>query len=259
MNNDDALAKLQLIGDVLSNKFKCLFQGTFRSSNPVYSLPKPITLPRNRNFEAALIYFASDNYLVNVHEHNNKFRFHIGKEVKQMTIPTGAYELEDINNLIKSWTQNAISIGVKLNTFESIIEISNADYKVDFTADPANGQKDNTIRSLLGFNAVLVQGKGKHNSQNTIQITSTKSINVHCSLISNSYDSKGIESDIIYSFPAYKVGIGYKINESPNTPFYLPVNQDVIKDIRFRMTDNNGNELNFKNEECAFCIYLSQV
>jgi hypothetical protein len=111
---------------------------------------------------------------------------------------------------------------------------------------------------LLGFNAGVLL-KGKHESPKTVQITSAKAINIHCSLVHQSYDSRGIESDIIYSFPAYKVGIGYKINEEPNTPRYLPVIQEVIKEIRFRITDNNGKALTFKDEECAFSLYVQQV
>ena len=257
--NDSTISHLQHIGDVLSNKFKCSFQGTFRSSHPIYSLPKPITLPKNRNFEAALIYFATDNYLVNIDIHNQNFIYSSdqGKTWKTITIPAGAYELDHLKAEIKRQLKGkgdqevAINIDVNLNTFNSILEITNDTYQVDFN-------KPNTIRSILGFSAVVLT-KGKHESSGTIQITSARSINVHCSLIHGSYDSAGIESDIIYSFPAYKVGVGYKVNESPNTPQYLPVACDVIKEIRFRITDNKGRELNFKNEECAFCIHLVQV
>jgi hypothetical protein len=259
MADEASISQLQHIGDILSTKFKCSFSGTFRASNPVYSLPRPITLPKNRNFEAALIYFATDNYLVNIDENNQLFIYSIDKGVtwKTIKIPIGAYELSSITAEITRQMKNNgansdfIKIESNLNTFSSIIEISNDNYQVDFS-------RDKTLRDLLGFNATVLS-KGKNESPKTVQITSAKAINVHCSLVHQSYDSSGIESDIIYSFPAYKVGIGYKVNEEPNTPRYLPVAQDVIKDIRFRISDNNGKELTFKNEECAFCIYLQQV
>lgn len=259
MTDEASISHLQRIGDVLSNKFKASFQGTFRASNPVYTIPRPITLPKNRNFEAALIYFATDNYLVNIDASNQRFVYSVDKGTtwKTIKIKVGAYELSSITAEIKSQMSankdngDFVNISANLNTFSSVIEIANDNYQVDF-------RPNNTLRDLLGFGATVLT-KGKHESPKTVQITSAKSINVHCSLVHQSYDSQGVESDIIYSFPAYKVGIGYKVNEEPNTPRYLPVAHDVIKDIRFRITDNNGKELTFKNEECAFCIYLSQV
>src|SRR5829696_524180 len=154
--NDSAISQLQHIGDVLSNKFKCSFQGTFRSSNPVYSLPRPLTLPRNRNFEAALIYFATDNYLVNIDTHNQKFIYSSNKGTvwKTITIPTGAYELNHLNAEIKRQLkvnkdeETAINIDVNLNTFSSILEITNENYQVNFN-------EQNTLRSILGFNATI--------------------------------------------------------------------------------------------------------
>jgi hypothetical protein len=270
MGEQETISKLQHIGDVLSNKFRCSFNGTFRASNPVYNLPRPLTLPKNRNFEAALIYFATDNYLANIDKSNQQFIYSTdsGKTWKTIKIPVGAYELSSIDEEIKrqmrtngdagelhksvnSPNSNYINIEGNINTFCSVIEITKDGYQVDF-------RPDNTIRDLLGFNAVVLT-KGRHKAPRTAQITAAKAINIHCSLVHRSYDSKGNESDIIYSFPAYKVGVGYKINEEPNTPRYLPVAQDVIKQIRFRITDNNNKELTFEDEECAFSLYVQQV
>jgi hypothetical protein len=256
--NESMLSHLETIVDVTSVKFKKQFQGTFRAQNPIYKIRKPITLPKNRNFEAALIYFATDNYLVNIVSNNQNFIYSSdkGRTWKTIIIATGAYELNHLNAEIKrqmvlKGDATFINIDANLNTFNSIIEISNENYQIDFT-------KENTLRSILGFNSVIL-AKGHNESQGTIQITSAKAINVHCDLIHGSYDNNGEESDIIYSFPAYKVPVGYKINEHPSTPMFLPVNHSVIKAFRFRVTDNKGNELNFKNEEMAFCIFLQQV
>ena len=69
--NDGMIEKLETIADSINNKFKCGFQGTFQSSKPYYILKKPIILPKNRNFEAALIYISTDNYLANITSSNN--------------------------------------------------------------------------------------------------------------------------------------------------------------------------------------------
>jgi hypothetical protein len=101
MNNaEDYLSKLS---DTLCNKFKCSFSGTFRASNPVYTLPRPLVLPKNRNFEAALIYFATDNYLVNIDENNQRFIYstNSSETCKTIKLAVGAYKLSGINAEIK--------------------------------------------------------------------------------------------------------------------------------------------------------------
>lgn len=260
MSESETISKLQNVVDILSDKFKCSFSGTFKASNPVYNLPKPLTLPSNRKYEAALLYFAGDNYLPNVDNTNNRFTYSSdrGTTWKTITIAEGAYELADIITEIKQKMINAgdnadaINITASLNTFLSTIEITDEKYQIDFNPD-------NSLRHLLGFNPTILAKKARYESPKTVQITTAKAINIHCSLVCQSYDSNGLESDIIYSFPAYKVEIGYKINEEPNTPRFLPVEQTVIKNIRFKITDNTGHELTFKDEECAFSIYLQQV
>jgi hypothetical protein len=186
----------------------------------VYTLPRPLILRKNRNLEAALIYFATDNYLVNIDESNQRFIYSPDNGVtrKKINLPVGAYQLSGINAEIKrQMTSNGdnsdfINIEANKNTFSSIINITDKKYEVAFT-------HEKTLRDLLGFN-VGVLLKGKHESLKTVQITSAKAINIHCSLVPQSYDSRGIESDIIYSFPAYKVGIGYKIRGSKYTKIF---------------------------------------
>ncbi len=167
---------------------------------------------------------------------------------KVLIPPSGPQSVPILSDEIKS---HYINLDANLNTFSSILEIKNDYYLIDFI-------QPRTLRSILGFGHVIL-GKGRHVSPYTIKITSAKAINVHCDLIHGSYDSNGLESDIIYSFPAYKVPVGAKINEHPSTLMFLPVSHSVIKQLRFRITDNNAKELDFKEEECAFCIRLCQV
>ena len=252
--NNDMIEKLETITDSMNNKFKCALQGTFQSSKPYYKLKTPIILPKNRKFEAALIYISTDNYLANITEGNNKLIYStdIGRTWKTITIPEGSYELnslrEEIFRLIGS---KPFNIDVNLNTFNSIIEIPSHDFKIDFT-------KKGTIRHILGFDSLILT-KGRNVSKGTIQITSSRAINIHCDLITGSYNSSGELSDIIYSFPAYKVGPGRKISEDKHTPRYFPVIKQVIDRIDFKITDNNNMSLDFKDEPVAWCIYIQQI
>lgn len=257
--NDQTLSQLQHIGDILSSKLKRTFQGTFRASNPVYRLPEPFILPKNRSYESGLLYFATDNYIINVDKHSQKFYYSVdkGTKFKIITLPIGVYKYKTIINEIKKQihangdNSDKIIFDSEENRGKTVIEITDENYQIDFT-------QGNTIRNLLGFSSIIIS-KGRHESTNSAQITSTRAINIHCSIIHGGYDWEGRDSDIIYSFPAYKVGIARKINEEPTTIRYLPVSVDVIKEIRFRITNNIGEDIDFMDEPCAFGLSLIQV
>jgi hypothetical protein len=40
---------------------------------------------------------------------------------------------------------------------------------------------------------------------------------------------------------------------------YLPINRDVISSIRFYLTDENDNPLDFKEEEIIIGVHVRQV
>jgi hypothetical protein len=263
---EESLEKLKDINDTLNYKFKCSFQGIFKSSDPVYKVPNPVYLPKNRNYEAAMIFYSTDNYLENIspNKNNNKFHYSPDKGVtwQTITIPRGAYDLDDYNNEIKRQmvdnkhydskdNKSYLIFDVSLSTFLTSLEISNENYMVDFT-------RGDTFRKNLGFEKVKLS-KGRHVSKNRIQINNIKLVNIHCDLISGGYDSEGKESDIILSYPTGKVAPGHTITIEPAMPRFLPVVKQVIKDLRFRLTDNTLNDLISKDEEIIFCIWVSQI
>jgi hypothetical protein len=249
--NDGMIDKLEMIADSINNKFKCGFQGTFQSSKSYYILKKPIILPKNRNFEAALIYVSTDNYLVNITSSNNKLIYSTdaGVSWKTISISAGSYDLNSLRDeMFRLLGNKPFEMDVNLNTFNSIIEIKDDKFKIDFT-------NSGTVRDILGFTSVKIQ-KGRNVALNTIQITNSRAINIHGDLITGFYGSEGDLSD---SFPAYKVGPGRKIAEDKHIPRYFPVIKQVIDRINFRVTDNNNVTLDFKDEPVAWCIYIQQV
>ena len=252
--NEIMIEKLETIADSINNKFKCGIQGTFQSSKPYYELPRPIILPKNRNFEAALIYIATDNYLPNITNSNNKFICSTdgGVTWRTLGISPGCYDLNSLRDeIFRGLGNKPFEMDVNMNTFKSIIDIKDDKFRIDFT-------QSGTIRDILGFSSVILK-KGRTISTSTIQITNTRSINFHCDLITGSYNSEGNLSDIIYSFPAYKVGPGKKIVEDKHIPRYFPVTKQVIDRINFSVSDNNNEPLDFIDEPVAWCIYIQQV
>ena len=111
---------------------------------------KGLTLPKNQNFEAAMIYFATDNYLANIDENNQQFIYSAngGKTWKTIKIPVGAYELSSIDEEIKrqmringhagppsAINNNYINIEGNINAFCPVIDITKDEYQVDFRPD----------------------------------------------------------------------------------------------------------------------------
>lgn len=257
--------KLQELNDIISIKHSSYHIFTSRLSSFTTRLPKPLKLNPNRNYEIGLQYFSTSNSLTNITEKNNKFIYSTdsGKTWNTITLESGAYEIHQLSSEIKrqmalkNHYDNSktpavyyIEFGIIVSTFKSFINITKSEYQVDFT-------KPNTIGTMLGFNNKILQ-PGYNISDNTVQITTTSSILIHCDLVSGSYIN-GHEDNIIYSFPAYTVPVGAKLNIIPPNMFYLPLNRKIISSITFKITDEDGNPLDFKDEEISLAIHLKQI
>ncbi len=272
--NDQAVEAIQQMNDAISNKESIYLTFTSNASSFTTRFNTPKKLNPNRKYECALQYFSTSNYQINITEKNNKFTYtHNGADDPKIpstvftwttiTLEKGAYEIKHINDEIqrlmiekghydktKDGNGVAISMGLNLSTFKSYIDITDNRYKVDFT-------RSKSLRNLLGFESKILS-KGHNISDNTVQITTASSIMINCDLISGSYHN-GIEKNILYSFPAYIVPTGYKINIIPSVLMYLPVNRSVINSITFTITDDNFEVLDFKNERMSMGLHIRQV
>ena len=83
---------------------------------------------------------------------------------------------------------------------------------------------------------------------------SVNSIYVNCDLITNSYIN-GVPAPVIYLFFT-NVAPGYKVVEKPYNLIYLPVNKTFINSVTVWLTDQNGNILNFKDQEISIRFSL---
>lgn len=220
--------------------------------------PTPIALS-DYDFEIALVNLETWYSFANVSSSNNQFRYSVddGNTWKLITIETGSYELESINDEIQrlmkangDWDvindAYYISISANTSTLKSIIDIVNVDYKIDFTVT-------NSIRSILGFESVVLS-LGHNISDNIVNIIDFNSIFVNCDCINESYVN-GISSPVIYSFGP-KVSPGYRIVESPVNLVYLPLNRKTLSEFSIWITDQAGRPINFRGENitCRFHI-----
>src|ERR1043165_1732061 len=209
--------------------------------------------------EMALVNLETWYSFANVTESNNLFRYSVdgGITWKLIAIETGSYELESINDEIQrlmkangDWnsSNNAYNISISKNTstLKSIIDITNANYKIDFTIT-------NSVRHILGFDSVVLS-QGHNVSESIVSIIDFNSIFVNCDCINESYVN-GISSPVIYSFGP-KVSPGYRIVETPVNLVYLPINRKTLSEFSIWITDQAGRPIDFRGENitCRFHI-----
>ena len=190
------------------------------------------------------------NSIPNVEENvNNKFYY--GDDV--IDIPTGSYEIDDINGYLqnkirkrnnKESKQLKFILRANNNTFKSEIYSNLA---IDFT-------KPNSIASLLGFNETILEPNKWHVSPLPIDIIITEAVRIVCNIVSGSLKN-GIESHILHEFYP-TVGPGYKIIEVPTNVIYLPVNTSRLHNITVRLEDQDGKLVNFRQETITVRLHL---
>src|SRR5271156_479086 len=226
-----------------------------------------IVLQPPYEYEAALLSIETYNSIPNIIEgKNNLFKYFNGQDWKVISLQTGAYELDAINNEIKRQMRingdnaDIITISAEISTLRSIINIlsaaqaagaagaavAQAEYKVAFEAG--------TIASLLGFSDGVLN-PGYNLSQNIVDIMPINTILVNLDIIQGSYVN-GQASPAIYAFYP-NVSPGYKIIErpSPSLTYFLLSRHDISR-IRVWLTDQDGNIVDFRGERITIRIHI---
>jgi hypothetical protein len=225
--------------------------------------PTTIGLNQKKKYEAALLSIDLYNSFPNITEENNKFKYSTdsGTSWKVITLSTGSYELEAINDEIQrkmiindDYDEAAstfyINISANISTLKSVIEITNEKYQIDFSVT-------NSIGSTLGFLPLIIQ-HGYNESQEIVNIMKINSILVNVDFISGSY-VKGSQYPVIYSFFP-NVSPGRKIIERPNPSLvFYPVNKSVITSMRLWLTDQNNNLVDVRGETVTVRILIREV
>jgi len=218
-----------------------------------------VMLDPNKEYEAALLSLDTYNSITNITANKNnvlKYSTDDGITWKTITLNTGAYELQAINNEIKRQIisngddESAINITANISRLTSIINIDNPRYKVDFSVD-------NSLGSVLGFNKVTI-GHGYNESANIVNIMQVNSILVNIDIIMGSYVN-GSQSPTLYSFYP-NVSPGYKIVERPNPSLiYYPLSRHDISRMRVWLTDQNGDLIDLRGEVITMRIHVREI
>lgn len=214
-----------------------------------------IKLDINARHELALISLDMYHSIPNIDQSNNKVIYRYEDTRNLILIPTGSYEIEAINEYIqkalnRNGHPNLFEIKANTNTLKCIVHIKSPNTKVVFN-------RDNTVRDILGFDAVVLDTVGEHEGSHAVNILKVNSILVNCDVIDGSYLNSS-KTPVLYSFFP-NVPPGYKIVEKPSTVIYLPVSSPILDSIQIWMTDQNKEMLNIRNEVVTIRLHLKST
>ena len=106
------------------------------------------------------------------------FKFQYKGKDYEITIPHGAYEISSLNDFIKKEINskfefdNLLEIKANSNTLRCVIELNDNELIVNFN-------HENSLKDVLGFNVLQIEGKGSHEGINLANVNPVNSILVH--------------------------------------------------------------------------------
>ena len=215
----------------------------------------------NKQFKIAITFLTGYNGIFNITSKNIKFYFiNPANEIVKITIPHGAYELKSLDLEIKRIkfeeghiTEDFYPFSIKPNfsTLGSIIEITDPNFLIDFTYD-------NTIRDLLGFNAVILEDE-YNLSQNPVDILSFDNIFLECD-IAQGMIFKGKKSTIIHNF-TMDVDPGYKYIEKfrGGVMWYMMESKDIISSVCFKLKNENNKLVSSNGQSITFRLSIKEI
>lgn len=214
----------------------------------------PIELDSKYDYSLALISLNTWNTIPNIEVGRNKFYYTVHNENRLLEIPTGSYELEDIEHYIQDQLSHSGAteeernrlISLKPNNNTLKCELQSA-YEIDFK------HKDSIAR-LLGFSRELLKAGVKHESNLPVEIIQVTTIRVECNIISGSYYTNN-PSHTLYEFSP-TVDPGYSINIEPRNLIFLPVQSKTIYNISLTLIDQDSRPVNFRGEEVVIRLEL---
>ena len=259
--NDEIVKLLERIAKNTEHKtsFQIIVSSNKTNFNTRFN-PK-LELDKDKVYEIALVNLETYYSFPNIDETNNVFVYSHdqGQTWTKIKIPTGSYEIDDLNNTIRFEMEKAghydevnndsyISISANSNTLKSILIIESG-YQVDFN-------HQNSLAKILRFTGTKYE-EGFHESENVVNILRINSILVNIDIISGSYVNGTTKSTIYSFFP--KVSPGYKIIESPVNLVYLPITLDTIDSLNVTITDQDDHLLNLRNEKLTIRLHIREA
>lgn len=167
--------------------------------------------------------------------------------VENVNLPTGSYEIEDIEKYVRSYLPDPnITFSLRPNNNTLKVELLCSE-TIDFS-------DEHTIGTLLGFDKKILRAGKVHASDLPVDIIRVSVVQVECNVVSGSFKN-GTESHVLHEFYP-QVPPGYKIIEIPRTVIYLPVNVKTIHNLTVALKDQNDELVDFRNETISIRLHL---
>lgn len=218
---------------------------TLTGKEPVLSCNffPPIELNPKLDYSVGLISLDTYNSIPNIEEgKNNQLKY----DGKLYAVPTGAYEIHTLETELQNLLGGIEKISLRANNASLKCELKSI-YKIDFNVP-------NSLGPVLGFSKHELNANTLHVSNLPINITSVTTILVECNLVCGAY-LNGKEFHTLHTF-AITQPPGFRITQVPSTIIYLPVKSRLIDTLSVKLTDQNGDLLNFRNETITVHIHL---
>lgn len=176
----------------------------------------------------------------------------VSKE-KVITLPDGAYEVEDILTYLKQKLHDdKISLTYELTSIN----------KVKITFDTQIEWVSGSVLNVIGFKrdskSRTFSSKTTYWSDKIVKISNIDVIRIVCDIVSGSYIN-GKLCHTIHQFSHCKVGSGYKFIEVPKHIIYLPVKEKVLRNIQISVVDQDGNLIDFQGEHISCRIHIKKI
>ena len=191
---------------------------------------------------------------------NNTFEYWNGTIWKRVTIPNGIYSINSLNNYIHYVMKNNndynadtdeyyINFIPNYSTFKLLVDIQN-NYQLNLSISDLN--------EILGFDKIQYI-QSSQEGRNQVDITrGVNSLQIHCSLVTSSYDNDKHKSDIIQSFsPTKQAGSLLVIENSSH--IYIPLDTRKISQIRVYITDQKGRIMDLNGEHTTYLFHFKKV
>lgn len=188
-----------------------------------------------------------------------------------ITIPTGNYTVDDINNLLKQSLEDNSETSIHATTGAitypiRIVPNYNTN-KVDVIIDDSKGANttyalelstSSNIVDFLGYAASDLSGNGTYTGSSIANVNAgVDEWQIRCDLHRNAYGN-GNKSDVILSFVP-RVPPSANIEVEPLHLKYFQVNKSTIDSLRIRLTDQSGTEIDLNGEHMVVTFSLRPI
>lgn len=208
-----------------------------------------IELSSYRQYALGLIGLSTFNSIPNIDIGCNKIQ--IGDKV--LTLPTGSYELEDINNYIQKALEREeskeifFSLIPNNNTLKSTIKCNR---EIDF-------RQIDSIASLLGFSNIKLEPNKSYTSSSPVKILKVNILRIECNITTGAYVNDKKVHTLHEFFPT--VPPGFKIIEVPAKTIYYPITSNNIQFLQLKIINENGELVNFRGETITIRLHLKTI